>query len=186
GSDKGNLWCLKADKHPKLLEHWFIPGYKSKPNGNVVACDEKNHLYAMAASAIDAWGCCMIAGDTKDAQKGWSDGANVEDVRFNRDGSLVAFALGDVVLVYVTAILEKSNQVWRENNMTYNDTIKKALEGMQKAVIKYGKNIKYKRRSNEYEIQQNSIFDNSNQSFCSRYFLYGRAMDMQKDYNITE
>src|SRR5438552_6001983 len=39
GSDKGNLWCLKADKHPKLLEHWFIPGYKSKPNGNVVACD---------------------------------------------------------------------------------------------------------------------------------------------------
>ena len=141
GSDKGNLWCLKADKHPKLLEHWFIPGYKSKPNGNVVACDEKNHLYAMAASAIDAWGCCMIAGDTKDAQKGWSDGANVEDVRFNRDGSLVAFALGDVVLVYVTAILEKSNQVWRENNMTYNDTIKKALEGMQKAVIKYGKNI---------------------------------------------
>src|SRR5205814_411225 len=119
----------------------FIPGYKSKPNGNVVACDEKNHLYAMAASAIDAWGCCMIAGDTKDAQKGWSDGANVEDVRFNRDGSLVAFALGDVVLVYVTAILEKSNQVWRENNMTYNDTIKKALEGMQKAVIKYGKNI---------------------------------------------
>ena len=138
GSDKGNLWHVKVDQYPVLLRHYNITDYPSDPTCSVVACGEKKNLYATLM--IDALGGnWMFAGDIKDMKEGWADGNMYQptDVCFNKDGSLVAFASGSIVLVYVTAILEKSNQVRHENSMAHNDTIKKGLEGLYKACINY-------------------------------------------------
>gem|GEM_PF-4538470 len=135
GTDKGKVWRVVAMNYPQLLSDFN----SDKTKCVVVAGDKKGSTYA--AMARDQWdGMFMMAGDIKDSQKGWSDGSiySPEHVCFNRDGSLVAFAIGNAVLVYVTAILEKSKQIWRENNNTYNDTIKKALEGMKLAQLTYG------------------------------------------------
>src|SRR5436190_1445430 len=121
----------KVDQYTVLLRHYNITDYPSDPTCSVVACGEKNNLYATLM--IDALGGnWMFAGDIKDMKEGWADGNMYQptDVCFNKDGSLVAFASGSIVLVYVTAILEKSNQVRHENSMAHNDTIKKGLEGL--------------------------------------------------------
>jgi WD40 repeat protein len=157
GSDNGKLWKVKINEYPQLLHYFHSERFKNDKY-SVATCDIKNDMFAVMA--VDIWGgILMRTGDIKDQSKGWEDGtvANPGDICFSRDGSLVAFAAGNIVLVYVTAILEKSNQVWRDNNMTYNDKIKKALEGMQKACITYSDNT---------TVQKVVFHDNNKQIFA--------------------